>query len=170
MTIGLLFMNMNTINQLKSVDGSSLSIVTETTNFVKGEKIIISLVNSGTTSLQFDKILFKITSLDGRLLYSLSIKDQTIYLNPQDTKILIWNQTKNDGNFISAGRYKITSSALDPLNNVITTSEIVNINNLELESENKFSASPTEKNVNVINENKSTKNLRRCKNKLRTNV
>lgn len=119
-------MSGDTPKQLKFVDGSSLSIVTEKTDFVIGEKITIHLINSGTTQLKFNEVLFKITSLGGRLLYSSSLENQMMYLDSQNTKTVIWDQIKNDGNALSVGRYKITSSTTDNLSN-ITASIIINI-------------------------------------------
>ena len=127
MSIGLLFANIDNAKQLKFVEGSSLSIVTEKTNFRIGEKVTIHLINSGTTKLKFNEVLFKITSLGGRLLYSSSMNAETIYLDPQNTTTIIWDQIKNDSNVLSVGRYKITSSAIDNLNNITTSSIIINI-------------------------------------------
>lgn len=129
MVIGLVFMNLNNMNQLIFVEGSSLSVVTEKTNFTIGENITINLVNSGTIRLKLDDILLKITSLDGRVLYSLPMRsDQIIFLEPQETKTLTWNQIRNDGSPITTGSYKIISSATDDLNYKITKSIIINVN------------------------------------------
>jgi len=127
MFVGLLFMNIDSTKQLKFVEGSSLSIITEKTNFRIGEKVTIHLINSGTTKLKFTEMLFKITSLGGRSLYASSIDNKTVYLDPQNTKTIIWDQIKNNKDTLSVGRYKITSSAIDNLNNLTTSSIIINI-------------------------------------------
>ena len=54
--------------------------------------------------------------------------DQIIFLEPQETKTLTWNQIRNDGSPITTGSYKIISSATDDLNYKITKSIIININ------------------------------------------
>ncbi|MFB5629311.1 MAG: hypothetical protein ACE5RR_05190, partial [Nitrosarchaeum sp.] len=52
-TFGYYLLDMKNTNQLVFVDGSSLSIVTEKSDFKKGEEIKITLINSGTHTLTF---------------------------------------------------------------------------------------------------------------------
>ena len=50
---GIILYEYGVVDQLVYVDGTSLSIVTEKTNFTLGEPISITIVNSGTDELKF---------------------------------------------------------------------------------------------------------------------
>ncbi len=126
---GLIFIDFKSPNELNFVQGSSLTILTEKTDFKKGEIIKIRIINSGTTPITFSDASFglRITGLDGRVLYS-PISAQVIsVLEPKAERIFEWDQIKNDGDFILEGTYKITSSGLDEDGKTIKKSITINI-------------------------------------------
>ena len=128
--IGLFFANIaNQAPTLVYVEGSSLSIITEKTNFELGEPINIRIINSGTESLTFSDSSYgvKIVGLDGRILYSPPSLQVISVLEPKEEKIFAWDQTKSDGDKIIDGRYKIVSSAIAAGENALTKSLAINI-------------------------------------------
>ena len=127
--LGITFVTINDDIQLEFVEGSSISIVTEKSNFKQGEEITIKIINSGSTSLTFSDATLglKITGLDGRILYNPTGAQVISHLEPFEEKIFIWNQIKNDGDEILYGLYKITSEGLDNENNIIKKSITINI-------------------------------------------
>ena len=70
--VGVFLVTQKNEEQLEFVLGPSISIVTDKIDFEKGEKISIKIINSGTIPLTFSDASygFKITGLDGRVLYS----------------------------------------------------------------------------------------------------
>ena len=127
--IGLLFTNM--VNQapvLVYVEGPSLSIITEKTNFELGEPINIRIINSGTEPLTFSDSSYgiKIVGLDGRVYFSQPLPVISV-LKPKEEKMFVWDQTKSDGDKIIDGRYKIVSSAITSGENALTKSLTINI-------------------------------------------
>lgn len=128
--IGLFFANMaNQAPTLVYVEGSSLSIITEKTNFELGEPINIRIINSGTEPLTFSDSSYgmKIVGLDGRILYSPQSLQVISVLEPKEEKMFVWDQTKSDGDKIIDGRYKIVSSVIAAGENVLTKSLTINI-------------------------------------------
>jgi len=126
---GLIFIDFKNPNELNFVQGSSLTILTEKTDFKKGEIIKIRIINSGSTPITFSDASFglRITGLDGRVLYS-PISAQVIsVLEPKVEQIFEWDQIKNDGDSILEGTYKITSSGLDEDGQTIKKSIAINI-------------------------------------------
>ena len=69
---GIYLIDIKNTNQLVFVEGSSISIVTEKSDFKKGEEIKIRIVNSGTAPLFFSDTSYglRITGLSGILMYS----------------------------------------------------------------------------------------------------
>jgi len=128
--IGLFFANLaNQAPTLVYVEGSSLSIITEKTNFELGEPINIRIINSGTEPLTFSDSSYgmKIVGLDGRILYSPQSLQVISVLEPKEEKMFVWDQTKSDGDKIIDGRYKIVSSAIAGDENVLTKSLTINV-------------------------------------------
>ena len=128
--IGLFFANIaSQAPTLVYVEGPSLSIITEKTNFELGEPINIRIINSGTEPLTFSDSSYgmKIVGLDGRVLYSHPSLQITSVLEPKEEKLFVWDQTKSDGNKIIDGRYKIVSSATVGGENILTKSLTINI-------------------------------------------
>jgi hypothetical protein len=128
--VGIFFAEI--VNQppiLVYVQGPSLSVITEKTNFRLGEPINIKIINSGTVPLTFSDASYglKIKQLDGIVFYS-SLSAQVIsVLEPREEKTFVWNQTKSDGSKIIEGRYKIVSNTDSTSGNVLEKSITINI-------------------------------------------
>ena len=127
--LGVIFVDFKNPNELNFQEGPSLSILTEKTDFKKGEIITIRIINSGSVPLTFSDASygFKISGLDGTLLYS-PISAQVIsVLEPKEEKIFEWDQIKNDGDPMLEGTYKISSRGTDNLEKTIKKSITINI-------------------------------------------
>ena len=111
------------------VEGPSLSIITEKTNFKIGEEIIIKIVNSGTVPLSFSDSSYglKIIGLDGRILYSPQSTQMISTLQPKEEKMFVWDQKKSDGDAVIDGRYKIVSSVVQNNGKMLEKSITINI-------------------------------------------
>ena len=100
--------------QLIYVEGTSLSIVTEKTDFKLGEAITIKIINSGTDDLKFHDTSYGlvIKQLDSIPIF-LPVSAQVISkLDSHDEVSFVWDQMKNNGEPILEGTYKITSKAI----------------------------------------------------------
>ena len=127
--VGIILYESDTHEQLVFVDGSSISILTEKIDFKLGEEISISIVNSGTTDLTFSDASYglEIKQLDGIVIFK-PISAQIIStLSSHDEIGFVWDQSKNNGEQILEGRYKITSTGIDDSGNTIKKSITVNI-------------------------------------------
>lgn len=111
------------------IEGSSLSIITEKTNFKLGEDINIRIVNSGTEPLTFSDSSYgmKIIALDGTVLYSPPSLQVISVLEPKEEKVFVWDQTKSDGEKMIEGRYKIVTSTIPIGENMFKKSLTINI-------------------------------------------
>ena len=111
------------------VDGPSLSIIAEKTNFKIGEDITIKIINSGTVPLTFSDSSYglKIIGLDGGILYSPQSAQVISTLQPKEEKIFVWDQTKSDGSKVIDGRYKIVSSTIQNNGKMLEKSLTINI-------------------------------------------
>ena len=127
--LGVIFVDSKNSNELNFQEGSSLSILTEKTDFKKGETITIRIINSGSVPLTFSDASYglKISVLDGTLLYSPVAAQVISVLEPKEEKSFEWDQIKNDGDSMLEGTYKISSSAMDNLEKTIKKSIIINI-------------------------------------------
>ena len=97
--------------ELEFVDGPSVSILVDKNDYKLGEKIVITIVNTGTStiSLSGDLPSLKIRALDGTVFFSTSFDGLT--LEPRAQHVFEWNQLKNDNSQILEGRYVIDSFA-----------------------------------------------------------
>ncbi len=111
------------------VDGPSLSIITEKTNFKLGEDIAIKIVNSGTVPLTFSDSSYgvRIIGLDGRILYSPQSAQVISILQPKEEKMFVWDQTKSDNDKVIDGRYKIVSNTIPNNGKMLETFITINI-------------------------------------------
>ena len=104
---------------LSYVDGPSLSVDAERAEYRTGEAVRIRVVNTGTVPLEFAGGTYygvRITQLDGIEVYSPRPEGggntaASTVLGPRDEAAFVWSQTKNDGDPVLHGTYKITSSA-----------------------------------------------------------
>jgi len=127
--LGVFFVDLKNPNELNFVDGTSLTILTEKTDFEKGEIIQIRIINSGTVPISFSDASYGliIRGLDGTILYY-PISAQVIStLEPKEEKIFEWDQIKNDGDLVLHGTYKITSSGLTIGEKTVKKSITINI-------------------------------------------
>jgi len=130
LVFGVYLIDVKITSQLVFVEGSSISIVTEKSDFKKGEAIIIRIVNSGTVPLTFSDASYglRITGLSGILMFSPVISDDVISnLDPKDEIIFSWNQIKNNGDESLEGLYKISAKGIDNEGNNVEKSTIVTI-------------------------------------------
>lgn len=116
----------------KSGDQSAkLAIVTQKTNFKKGEQIQIQIVNNGTKPIVFsdESYALKITGLSGMLMYSHSSDSHEFItmLLPEESVTIEWDQTKNDGTKLNVGTYKIVVEGFDDNYNKIKESTSFNV-------------------------------------------
>ena len=128
-TFGFYMLDIKNTNQLVFVDGSSLSIVTEKSDFKKGEKIKIIIINSGTTPLIFSDTSYglKISGLFGIMIYSPPASQIITTLKPSEEIEFVWDQMKNDNVPILEGLYKISSDGIDSMGNKVEKSITINI-------------------------------------------
>jgi hypothetical protein len=126
---GFYLLDMKNTNQLVFVDGSSISIVTEKSDFKKGEEIKITIINSGTTPLTFSDTSYglKISGLFGIMMYSPSASQVITTLKPNEEIVFVWDQMKYDNLPVLEGLYKISSNGIDSMGNKVEKSITINI-------------------------------------------
>jgi len=116
LAFGVYLIDVKNTSQLVFVEGSSISVVTEKSDFKKGEEISILLVNSGTVPLTFSDSSYglRITGLSGILMFSPTVSGEVISnLEPGDEISFSWNQIKNDGDTALEGLYKISAKGMN---------------------------------------------------------
>lgn len=126
---GFYLLDMKNTNQLVFVDGSSISIVTEKSDFKKGEEIKITIINSGTTQLTFSDTSYglQISGLFGIMMYSPLASQVVTTLKPGEEIVFVWDQMKNDNLPVLEGLYKISSNGIDSMGNKVEKSITINI-------------------------------------------
>ncbi len=127
--VGIILYESDTHEQLVFVDGSSISILTEKIDFKLGEEISIIIVNSGTTDLTFPDASYglEIKQLDGIVVFKPYSAQVVSTLSSYDEIEFVWDQTKNNGEQILEGRYKITSIGSDNDGNIVKKSITINV-------------------------------------------
>jgi hypothetical protein len=128
-SFGFYLLDMKNTNQLVFVDGPSLSIVTEKSDFKKGEEIKITIINSGTTPLTFSDTSYglKISGLFGIMMYFPPASQVITTLKPSEEFVFVWDQMKNDNAPVLEGLYKISSNGIDSMGNNVEKSITINI-------------------------------------------
>ena len=126
---GFYLLDIKNTNQLVFVEGSSISLVTEKSDFKKGEEIKITIVNSGTIPITFldSSYGLKISGLFGILIYSPPASQILTVLEPGKKIEFVWNQMKYDGTTVLEGLYKIHSIGTDSLGHKVEKTITVNI-------------------------------------------
>ena len=126
---GIMLFDIGVQEQLVYADGTSLSIVTEKTNFKLGEEIIIKIINSGTDELRFSDTSYGlvIKQLDSIPIYIPLSTQEISKLQSHEEIIFSWNQLKNDNSSILEGTYKITVKAITIDDNIIEKIVTINI-------------------------------------------
>ena len=129
LVFGVYLLDIKNTNQLVFVEGLSISVVTEKSDFKKGEEIKIRIVNSGTIPLIFSDASYdlKITGLFGILMYSPVSAQLISQLDPGDEVEFSWDQIKNNGDTVLEGLYKISTKGVDEQGNQVEKSTTVTI-------------------------------------------
>ena len=129
LAFGIYLMDVKNTSQLVFVEGSSISIVTEKSDFKKGEEIVIRIVNSGTVPLTFSDASYglRITGLSGILMYTPVSVQVISNLEPGDEISFSWNQIKNDGDTALEGLYKISVKGMNDEGNNVEKSTTITI-------------------------------------------
>ena len=128
-TFGFYLLEIKNTNQLVFVDDSSISIVTEKSDFKKGEEIKITVINSGIYPLIFSDTSYglKISGLFGIMMYSPPASPIIATLNPREEIVFVWDQIKNDNTPVLEGLYKISSEGADSMGNKVEKFVTINI-------------------------------------------
>lgn len=126
---GVYLIDVKNTSQLVFVEGSSVSVVTEKSDFKIGEEIKIRIVNSGTVPLTFSDSSYglRITGLSGILMYTPVSAQVMSHLEPGDEIEFYWDQIKNDGDVALEGLYKISAKGVDQNNNNVEKSTTITI-------------------------------------------
>ena len=126
---GIILYEYGVEDQLVYVDGTSLSLVTEKTNFTLGESISITIINSGTDELKFSDTSYGliIKQLDSIQIFSPTSSPVISKLNSHENVSFVWDQIKNNGDHILEGTYKITSKAITPDGSIIEKIVIIHV-------------------------------------------
>ncbi len=121
LAFGVYLIDVKNPSQLVFVDGPSISIVTEKSDFKKGEEITIRIINSGTTPITFsdDSYGLRITGLSGILMFVPDPFEVIPTLDPGSEISFSWNQIKNDGDAALEGLYKISAKGIDNNGNYV---------------------------------------------------
>lgn len=93
------------------VEGPSLTITSEKSDYALDEPIQIEIINTGTVDVVFSSAepSLRVRALDGTEFYSM-FSDET-KLAPKEKLTITWNQQKNDNSNVLEGRYVIESFA-----------------------------------------------------------
>lgn len=126
---GIILFEYGIEEQLTYVNGTSLSIVTEKTNFDLGEVISIKIVNSGTDELKFSDTSYGlvIKQLDSIPIFSPVASQVISKLDSHEEVSFVWDQIKNNGDPILEGTYKITSKAITLDGSIIEKIVIIHV-------------------------------------------
>ena len=129
LAFGVYLIDVKSTSQLVFVEGPSVSVVTEKSDFKKGDEIKIRIVNSGTTPLTFSDSSYglRITGLSGILMYTPVSAQVISHLDPGDEIEFSWDQIKNDGDTALEGLYKISSKGVDGQGKTVEKSTTVTI-------------------------------------------
>ena len=128
---GLLFgaylVDAKNTGQLVRVDGPGISVLTDKTDFKRGEEIEIRIVNSGTVPLTYDSASgLRITGLSGVPMYS-PAEGPVLVLGPGEEAGIVWDQINDDGDPALEGLYRLTAAATDDRGDRVERSTTVTI-------------------------------------------
>jgi hypothetical protein len=129
LAFGVYLIDVKSTSQLVFVEGPSVSVVTEKSDFKKGEEIKIRIVNSGTVPISFSDASYglRITGLSGILMYNPVSAQVISNLDPGDEIEFSWDQIKNDGNTALEGLYKLSTKGVDEQGNTVERSTTITI-------------------------------------------
>jgi hypothetical protein len=107
------------------VQGPSISVHTEKQDYKLGEKILIQIVNSGTSDIVFSDLGLRIRALDGTVFFSTALDG--LRLAPKQQHVFEWDQQKNDNSKIIEGRYIVDLTAYDQNNQKLSDNITLNV-------------------------------------------
>lgn len=107
LVVGVALLSLDS-SSLTYVEGASISVTTDKSDYKRGEPIQVRVVNTGTvpleTSTQWN---LRITGLSGMIMYDGS-EHADGFLPPGRDYTVMWNQTKNGGDMVLEGLYRIS--------------------------------------------------------------
>lgn len=107
LVVGMTLLNLDS-NSLTYVEGASISVITDKSDYKRGEPIQVRVVNTGTIPLETStQWSLRITGLSGMVMYD-GGEYTDGFLPPGLDYTIMWNQTKNDGDVILEGLYRIS--------------------------------------------------------------
>jgi hypothetical protein len=100
-------------NAIQFVEGPSLSIMTEKSDYALAEPVKVEIINTGTIDVVFSSAepSLRVRALDGTEFFS--TYSDGAKLAPKEKLTITWSQQKNDDSNVLEGRYVIESFAFD---------------------------------------------------------
>ena len=112
--LGVLFLYADGGDGIVYVDGPSITVSSDSPVYGTGEPVVIRVTNSGTVPLlSSDSYSMEIRGLDTVLIYSMPGRGGSV-LEPDQSALITWNQTRSDGTQVLHGVYKIHVRAAAP--------------------------------------------------------
>jgi len=125
LALGVYLDNTYNDNTIKFVDGPSITVTSDKSDYKLGESVKLEIINTGTVDVSLGKEpSLLVRALDGTEFFSMS-SDGT-KLAPKEKIAITWDQQKNDNSHVLEGRYVIESFAFDG-NTMVHDSITVNI-------------------------------------------
>ena len=111
--------------EIRFVEGPSLTVLADKTDYKRGEAVTVRLVNTGSVPLRFadDSYGLQITGLAGMPVYSQPASPPgagdppATTLDPAEEHRFVWNQQNDGGEQIFDGIYRISVHGFDGTGN-----------------------------------------------------
>jgi len=118
------------------VDGPSLTVLTDSVDYQKGDAVNIRIINSGSVPIQFPDASYglKITGLAGMPIFSpwASGEEPPPILEPGEEHGMAWGQTNNENEQVFDGIYKISVHGFDPDEDRVEHATTINVYEIDL--------------------------------------
>lgn len=124
------------------VEGASLTVLADKSDYGRGETVRITLVNSGSVPLSFSDASYglRVTALDGTLIFAPRVSGETAgavqqqqqLLQPKEEGQVRWNQQNSDGDQVFDGIYRISVHGFDGGGTRIERTETVGVTGIDL--------------------------------------
>ena len=126
---GSYLIDLKNTNELIFVEGTSLTVFTDLADYKLGDNINIRIINSGSVPITFSNTAYglEITGLSGKLLFNPDSEQVLTTLEPHAEIQFVWNQTKNNGEQVLEGVYKVSAQGTVPGGNNIKKSTTITI-------------------------------------------
>lgn len=127
--------DVRTDRSVERVVGPSLTVLTDETDYKKGEPVAIHVVNSGNVPIRFSDPSYglRITGLAGMPIFSPSVSGAVPpALEPGGVRLFFWDQTDYNGEQVFDGIYRISIHGFDPGNNRIGGDATVSVYEIDL--------------------------------------